>query len=350
MAFHPILRPAAALVLLLTLAQTALAQQAPPGADYLPGQGLAVGNTGVSVGGYATAQWQNLEREDSAVSLSHMSLFVWSELGNHAKFLAELDNQENHLGHHEREREGGRFLSVERLYLDYSFSDRLTVRAGKFLTPIGRWNQLHADPLVWTTSRPLLTHDLFPDNVTGVMAMGNATVAGQALDYMVYHSVGGEVRPDPAQDPFDDAYGARVVLPLSDSVQLGVSAARYDQVAPAHGLAVGEVKRLVGLDFLWAARGYELSSELLYRRSSQGPAQTARGAFVQAAVPLDRGLSAVARIELIRNPQLPQQQRRAVLGLNYRVNSALSLKVESLHDFNHDGSASGVLASLSVLF
>jgi hypothetical protein len=43
---------------------------------------------------------------------------------------------------------------VERLYLDYLHSDALATRLGKHLTPIGRWNLRHADPLVWTATRP----------------------------------------------------------------------------------------------------------------------------------------------------------------------------------------------------
>ncbi len=145
-----------------------------------------------------------------------------------------------------------------------------------------------------------------------------------------------------------------MALPLSDTLQLGLSVARYDQAAPVptpqQGLDGGEVKRLLGLDFLWSSRGYELSGEALYRRSSQGTAQDAHGGFVQAVAPLGARLSAVARLEAIRNPLLPQQLRRAVLGLNYRASRALSLKIEGVRDINHDGTPSGVLASLSVLF
>jgi hypothetical protein len=338
------------LALPLMLAGPARAQQDGPAPGYQPGQGVALGSSGVSIGGYASAQWQSLDRDDRAASLSHASLFVWSELGSHAKFLAELDNQDNHPGQRERERDGGRFTSVERVYLDYIFSDTLTLRAGKFLTPIGRWNLIHADPLVWTTSRPMLTHDLFPDNVTGWMAMGIANVDGHAVEYNVYRSAGGDVRRDPAQDAFDDAYGARVMLPVSDTLQLGMSVARFDQARPAFADTGGATERLLGLDFLWFVRDCELSGEWLRRGSSQGPAHAARGGFVQAAVPLAGAVSAVTRIEAIRNPLQPEQRRRAVLGLHFRASRALALKIEGVRDFNRNGTAGGVLASLSVLF
>lgn len=341
----------------LTLAippSPALAQQETASSAYVLGEGLELGRTGVRIGGYGSAQWQQMDYEQTPASVSHFSLFLWSDIGPRLKFFTEWDNQENHTADHdhEYEREGSRFLSVERLYLDYSFSDNLTLRAGKFLTPIGRWNQVHADPLVWTTARPLLTRDLFPDNVAGVMAMGNTEIAGRSYEYMLYHSAGSQLQPDPTQTPFDHAYGGRLVMPLGDTLQLGVSVARFEQNPgrPGPFWKHGEYKRLLAMDFMWAKHGYEFSGEALRRQSSAGAAHSEHGSFIQAVVPVWGPLSAVGRLEHISMPMMKQSLQRSVVGINYRYSRAVSIKLENIHDSGPVGARSGLLASASVLF
>ncbi|MFX6815264.1 hypothetical protein ABTH42_18965, partial [Acinetobacter baumannii] len=83
----------------------------------------------------------------------------------------------------------GAHLDLERIYVDWAQADELKFRFGKFLTPVGRWNLIHAQPLVWTTSRPLTTEAAFPTNATGGMVFGTLSSIGQGLDYSVYGSL-----------------------------------------------------------------------------------------------------------------------------------------------------------------
>lgn len=317
-------------------------EAAPP---YRLGQGLRLGDSCATVGGYASAQYQDLRDADARAALSHLSMFVWWENEGRLKFFSEFDRHGQFSGDRQPEAGEGRYLGVERAYFDYAVSDSLTLRAGKYLTPIGRWNQVHADPLVWTTSRPLITRDVFPDNVTGLMALGGVTLLGRPADYTVYASLGRDVRPDPDEAQFYEAYGARLNFPLDKNTQFGLSLALFDQSATRE-----ERRRLLGLDFLWSNDGYELSGEGIYRMSSdRGGA--ARGGFIQGVAPLRGALAAVARVETLRNLDAPQSRRRAVLGLNYRANRAVSLKLEFVKgsDLNAGGPV-GVLSSVSVLF
>ena len=315
---------------------------------YELGQGLPLGASGFTLGGYASAQYSGSQKSDPGVSLSNLSMFLWWESGSRLKFFSELDSKEvEPFPNHQSEVGEGRYLSAERLYFDYAFSDALTLRAGKFLTPIGRWNLIHADPLVWTTSRPLITHNLFPDNATGLMALGSIPVFGRQGDYTLYASKNNELRADPAQDPFNEAYGARLSLPANESLQLGVSYASFSQRATRE-----EHKQLFGTDFLWSSRGYELSGEFAYRMSDEGSQRDAKGGYIQGVVPLYDRLYAVARNEAMRQPDLFSGTARLwVLGLNYRSSRAISLKLEFVHGTNNDiGAPVGFLSSVSVLF
>jgi hypothetical protein len=313
--------------------------------SYQLGQGLRLGDSCATVGGYGSVQYQDLHDADARAALSHLSMFVWWENDGRLKFFSEFDSHGQFSGDHQSEAGASRYLAIERAYFDYAVSDSLTLRAGKYLTPIGRWNQVHADPLVWTTSRPLITSDIFPDNATGLMALGTVALLGRPADYSVYTSLGRNLRPDPDQDPFYEAYGARLNFPLNKNTQFGLSLAMFDQRSMRE-----ERRRLLGFDFLWSNDGYELSGEGIYRTSSEGG--VTRGGFIQGVVPLRGALATVARVETLRGPDdVRLARRRAVLGLNYRSNRAVSLKLEFVKGSDSNGSGPvGVLSSVSVLF
>jgi hypothetical protein len=294
-------------------------------------------------------QYQNTDNAGSGASLTHLSMFLWWENQSRLKFFSEFDRERETVSVRNQPNPGEvHFLAVERFYFDYSFSDLLTVRAGKFLTPVGRWNLIHADPLVWTTSRPLITHQLFPDNATGLMVLGNAPMLGRQADYALYVSSTHDLRTAPGNDPFNRAYGARLNLPASENLEFGLSYLSFDQRAEPN-----EHKHLLGLDFLWSARGYELSGEVAYRKSNEAgePDDRRRGDFFQGVVPLTDKLFAVGRIETLSEPILNKTTRLQVLGLNYRPNRAVSLKLEYIHGANTAVTTPvGFLSSISVLF
>jgi hypothetical protein len=313
--------------------------------SYELGQGLRLGESGFTIGGYTSLQLQDLQNSDTRGSLSHLSMFVWWEGESRLKFFSEIDSQNTLSADYQSEAGENHFLSIERLYFDYTFSDSLTLRAGKYLTPIGRWNQVHADPLVWTTSRPLITVNLFPDNATGLMALGNFHMLGQQADYTVYTSVGSDLRADPTESHFSEVSGLRLNLPANENTQFGLSYANFVQSATNQGR-----EQLLGMDLMWSSHGVEVSGEGAYRMSSDGAQHNAKGGFLQGVVPLVDRLYAVGRIESISNPDLQNTTRLWVLGLNYRRSRAMSLKLEFIKGINQNISASGFLSSVSVLF
>src|SRR5450830_1484558 len=78
------------------------AQAAPDNAEgstdanspYVLGQGLRLGNSGFTVGGYGSLQGQNVQNSNSRASLSHMSMFVWWENESRLKFFSEIDSKD----------------------------------------------------------------------------------------------------------------------------------------------------------------------------------------------------------------------------------------------------------------
>lgn len=313
--------------------------------DYQLGQGYQIAGTGITLGGYSTLSAEKLRGETGRMALDDASLFVWWEGEGRWKFFSEID-YENALHSRDTPRERGAYVALERLYFDYTLNDATTVRLGKFITPIGRWNLIHATPLVWTTSRPLVTKNVFPTNATGVMVNGTLSSVGSGLEYSVYHSNGHEIRANPAIDPFYEATGFHLSHPLSSNGQIGFSYARFEQNSTQE-----EKKRLWGLDYHWAYNRYELSAEAVSRSSANGSSWEEKGAFVQGVAPLSEKLYAVGRYESFHQALQPKSLKQWTLGLTYRMTPALVFKAEwSGTKDNFIGAPEGFMSSISVLF
>ncbi len=312
---------------------------------YHLGQGLPLFDSNWRLGGYASASYDNLADEPARADLDHLSAFLWWDSEQRWKFFSELD-YENVVATQPAEREDeDRYLALERLYIDYAVTDTGTVRIGKFLTPIGRWNEIHAAPLVWTTSRPLLTSASFPANVTGLMLRGTLPWTN-GIEYSLYGSKGQEWRANPDQDPFYEAVGTHVNVPLSADASIGFSYANFEQKNASE-----EKKQLAGIDFVWTYQRCELSGEGIYRSSENGKPWDERGAYLQLALPLSQRLYAVGRFESFRQAQEARATQVWVVGLNWRIAPALVAKAEwvgSKH--NTINAAEGFLSSISVMF
>lgn len=314
--------------------------------NYRLGEGLRIADTGFTLGGYATMTNEDLRHTPSRTALDNTSLFVWWEGEGRWKFFSEIDYENILSTRSATQPADKRYLALERLYFDYAYNDNTNVRVGKFLTPIGRWNLIHATPLVWTTSRPLITTVSFPGNVTGLMANGSLPRLGNGVEYSIYGSAGGEIRPNPTLDPFNEVIGAHVSLPLSEDGQLGFSYAAFEQKK-----TLGEQKQLAGVDFVWSRHRYEISGEGIYRFSDNGSTWDEKGAFLQLVVPLSERLYAVGRYEVFRKSREIVSTRLWVAGLNYRISRALVLKAEWVGSKDNQIDApEGFMSSLSILF
>src|SRR5215470_5124830 len=174
-------------------ARTLHAQDLPPPKstwEYHLGQGLQLGNSGVTLGGYGSVRVEDLSHHSPQLTLSALSLFVSWDTGTRVHFFSEVKLEEVALTREEHSFDTrDRGVELERLYMDVYLIDPVTFRFGKFLTPIGRWNLIHADPLVWTTSRPLITSQPFSPNTTGGMLYGTVRPLGKEFDYSIYLQV-----------------------------------------------------------------------------------------------------------------------------------------------------------------
>jgi len=327
-------------------------------APYSLGQGLYFPGLGLRLGGYADVHVFDLDGSRARSSLRDVSLFVTKDLGDRWQFFTELATSRtvNVTG---AENDGGEAkIDVERVYADFHATPAITLRVGKFLTPIGEWNLVHADPLTWTVSRPLATSAAFARHAAGAMAFGTVAVRGRDLDYWLFadDSKNLGVGQD-ADDAFTDytgdrsprnnfrhAVGGRVLYHLAgDSLAVGASYVAYQLEEPRHDY------KLTGIDFTWTTRYVELTGEAIYR-SGASPLSSERGGFVEAGIPIASHLYLIGRVERYHTSVPETTTLVRTEALNYRPIPGLVLKLEHRNTKGGDIVPSGWLASISVLF
>jgi Phosphate-selective porin O and P len=327
---------------------------------YRLGQGLNFPQWGLNVGGYLSIHYTDLEQQNWQFGVRDVSLLVSKNISNRWQFFTEAEigdatefSQSGITGDNSE-------IDLERLYADYRATSAVNVRIGKYLTPVGRWNTIHADPLVWTTDRPLTTGVAFARHATGAMLYGEIPVDGDGLDYSLYADDGDLL--DPAQikeqafeddrsgtsprNAFKRAAGGRIVFHfLDDSASIGASYLRFEMYD------FTERKELFGVDGLWTVARMEFSGEWVYRNSLGPSEQDEHGGFMQMVLPLSEHLYLIGRHEKYRAAVLPNTATIDSVGLTYRPHEAISLKLEHRDGkYNQIMAPSGWLGSLAILF
>lgn len=315
---------------------------------YRLGEGLRIGHTPLLLGGYAEATATDLEDQPERLALDAVALMLSWDDGRRFTALVETELTDAVVMRPGHSTTGDARVVLERAHVDYAFDDRLRLRVGKFLTPIGRWNALlHAPPLSWTTSRPLIIEATFPTNATGAMLHGTLPAAGRALEYAVYGSVGEELFPEAETDPFTEAFGVRLAWGSAGTAQLGASLAEFEQRASA-----GEHRSLYGVDFELRIARVELSGEWAWRqRRNGGEDVEEQGHYLQAVMPLVGRLHGVLRTEGFRQQGTTDGLHLYLAGVAWRARPGLVLKLEASTAIENElGADEGFQSSIALLF
>jgi hypothetical protein len=311
----------------------------------------------IKVGGYTGI---TLTRPADSTSVriaeANAAVIVSGSLTPRVSYLGEFDavssSRENYAG-----RQDDRELEIARLYLELSGSDLFRLRVGRFLTPVGQWNEIHAEPLTWTAVRPLATYRSFAKYSTGAMLAGQGALGGHDAGYALWAAPslqltelddeelefrgavggrvaieamrgmwigasGGLVRERRPESPFDDDLleEQEPPEPPEDTVENSEDHEDSDDRDERHG------RVLAGLDLTARLSGFELRAEATWlQRGLDRPEE--RTAFVQLAAPLGRGLFAIGRGELTR-PLAGRTGKIGLIGLHWRAPKRFVFKFE----------------------
>lgn len=310
---------------------------------------------GFKLGGYSSASVSVPRDGSTEARLDDISLMLsWNNNGR-LNFFGELE-LERPLSWNANNRFNRKnfYFDLERLYLDYNVSEKVNVRTGRFLTPAGRWNLLHAAPLVWTATRPLATSQLFPTAINGLMLYGAVPYqsanedSGQdlAFEYSFFMEALKDQIRDNNEAMYKNVAGAHFAL--SNSFNVGLSLATFTEDTPA-----SPVYRMVGIDFITHVKGWEISGEGFQRFTNHGD-NGGSSAYLQSAAPLGSNWYWLTRLETFQHDnKVPGgvSGERWVLGLTKRITPKQVLKMEFVGGSdNFTDAPRGFVGSFAVLF
>jgi hypothetical protein len=296
-----------------------------------------------NLGGYSSAEVNVHPGGKAEGAINEIGIILSWENGGRFRFLSELDlDRPISFNRNDTAVAKDSYLNLERLYVDYNLSEKLNLRAGRFLTPAGRWNLVHAEPLVWTSTRPLATSRLFPLSTNGLMVYGAVPMANNAFEYSFFAEGVKDQIVNNNDIPFEDTVGARFTF--SGKVNWGLSLLEFNENTPSK-----QSFRLAGLDFLFQHEGWEFSGEA-FQRYYSNYSDGGSGAYLQGVAPLGNQWFAVGRVESFKRPT-EGSSARWLVGAAWRITPSRVLKVEYVGgDGEQPGSPKGLMASFAILF
>lgn len=137
-----------------------------------------------SVGGYGEVHYTNRSGRNTpaAVNFRRFVIYLAHTFNERIAFRSELELEDAKV---EGGSPGGE-VALEQAFLDYRLSDRVTLRTGLMLPPVGIINETHEPPTFNGVDRPAFDHDVIPTTwrELGVGVVGALPVEG--LSYRLY--------------------------------------------------------------------------------------------------------------------------------------------------------------------
>lgn len=267
--------------------------------EYVSARGLRVGDTGLTLGGFASLELDRQEGGPALFEIDGVNFLVLYEPFDFLRGFAEIEL--GRLLSVQTDRDGVRSdpdAEIERLYGDLSPNDAMNLRIGKFLTPVGRWNLVPAEPFVWTANEPEIVETAFDEHQTGGAFFGSVYPGSHNVSYWLY---GQFMDPlDPSDDPLPSHRSLGGRLEFGDALgnwSIGASVLASEKN--------DDWSYLGGLDALLQLGPVELMSEFDIREDTRpkDDSEDLWGVYLQGVVDVGRlvsplrGLYAVGRYE-----------------------------------------------------
>jgi hypothetical protein len=142
--------------------------------------------------GYASSGKQVADKRKRGFALGNADFYLSPEFGDHVKSLIELNFEYGDAG--------TLGTDLERLQIGYTFSDGLTLWAGRFHTPYGIWNTAfhHGAQIQTSILRPRMVAfedqgGILPAHTVGLWATGAVKAGDGRLEYDAYIGNGGRI-------------------------------------------------------------------------------------------------------------------------------------------------------------
>ncbi len=279
------------------------------------------------------------ERENG-FSIEVLDLLFTARIGERATILSEVTFEEND--------DGENVTEIERLLVNYRFSDAFQVQMGRFLTGLGYWNSRyhHGEWLQVSIDRPEVLDfeddsGLLPIHNVGLVFHGSLFTEAASYGYTVEIANGRGPTPEKPQvkEDANDPKAINVSLAVEPSCVRGLrlgGGAYFDEIPPnddpGDGNLHGELDELILNAFAVYQRGnWEVMAEFFDLEHDDGSTETnSSGWYVQAA--RSCGLwTPYVRLDGLRRDddelfwEVPEDTRTRVLGVRYDAAEWLAL-------------------------
>jgi hypothetical protein len=314
---------------------------APARADYELGHGYHAFDGRLTIGGYFALEAEFLDETPDRLFVDDLSTFLTYRITDRWLFFTEMEVEDPIHVDGDGVGSGSDVFSLERLYTQWLGGDHFRLRAGKMLTPIGIWNLIHAQPLVWSTSRPIATEQFFDTGLTGLEATVFAPLPGAELAFTAFGQATEQLDDDNDPQETRRGFGARLEVTPDNGPKAGASFFRFRDHND------GRMETTAGADAIWSTDAAEISSEWAVNIPDSGA--TTWGAYLQGVAHVGWRLHPFLRVEYA---DLGSYDRvPVVLGIAWKPLDAMVFKLEGViggRDTTLEGN--GVLTSFSVLF
>ncbi len=324
----------------------------PQANGYTLGNGYNIGSWRLS--GYTSVELQAPMQQQKQVDLSldDLALFGHGQYNRYLDIFFEIEyaNQPLWTENKGAFSNAGRF-DLERLYNDMLIADELTLRIGKMLAPVGEWNQIHANPLVATTTRPLTTFLNFSEFISGFSLNYNPK-SEWLPSIKLYYQPWEELLPKGLQTRpvrYKNINGIHLQYGDEFSGQIALS------IQHAELTTRRERQTLFAVDGIYDFEFVQFSSQIFYAAVHGAESKRRRnhdwGGYLQLVAPITEQWSVVGRGETFSQRDAIESQQNAVFGFNFRTQNALVWKLEYvLHRGANLGINEGVFGSFGVMF
>ena len=311
------------------------------GQDYQLGRGLVLSDN-VTIGGYFSTEYANGDNEEE-FKIDDLAVLVYGDFTENFSYMVELESVNFYRVDYLNDTEETNFSpAIERLYLDYKFSDYLAIRAGKQITPIGYWNLQPINVLRETTSNPVYSRVTYPKFLTGFDLYGYAPF-DENLKYHVYLQASEDLDDEYINIQIDEHYGISVEKYFPNGFQVGGSLGAYTEIDNTE-------TTYLQLNAKFDTGLFGIQGEGIINDRDLAGAEDSKleAIYLQAEYRFRAKHALIARTEYFHDEKTASRDRIGILGYSYRPVFPVSLKVE--YQWHSNSADNKVLTSFSVLF
>ncbi len=287
---------------------------------YRPGRGLRAGDTGLVLGGFINIKAESADETGEEYALDDLNLFLIFDRFDRLRVVVDAQMKDIFTSDEHGSGTSDFAFNLRRLFGDFAYNDRLHLRAGTFLTPIGYWNLILAPPLTSTVEVPLIVKEtFFEETTTGLMLHGSIGAGDGRFGYSLFSQFLEPLESDPDLNPPDGTIGFRWTYDRGPGWSVGASYQSAD--------VDGQWSHLGGIHTLVQLNRVEVLSEAYYQ-DGDGRNSEQWGAFLQGTLEVTHTTFLVGRYEHFEAPKSDPAVDALTIGGVWRPFPFLALKLE----------------------